>query len=59
MLKPKYHDTYLKIFTDKQLATIDKILDKAARNAIGLTSSFPTKALHRPIKETGLGYAPP
>ncbi len=28
-LKSKYHATYLGIFTDTQLETIDKLLDKA------------------------------
>ena len=37
---------------------IDKILNKAARNALGLTPSFPTEAIHRPTKAMGLGYAP-
>jgi hypothetical protein len=58
LLKSKYHATHLRIFTDKQLSTIDKIINKAARNALGLTSSFPTEAIHRPTKEMGLGYAP-
>jgi hypothetical protein len=58
LLKSKYHATHLGIFTDTQLSIIDKILNKAARNALGLTPSFPTKAIHRPKKEMGLGYAP-
>jgi hypothetical protein len=58
LLKSKYHATHLGIFTDKQLSTIDKILNKAARNAVGLTPSFPTEAIHRPTNEMGLGYAP-
>jgi hypothetical protein len=57
-LKSKYHARHLGIFTDSQLDTIDKILHKAARNAVGLTPIFPTKAIHRPAKEMGLGYAP-
>jgi hypothetical protein len=57
-LKSKYHDTHLVIFTDTQLSTIDKRLNKVARNALGLTPSFPTKTMHRPTKEMGLGYAP-
>ena len=55
LLTPKYHATHLGIFTDSQLNTIDKILNKAARDAMGLTPSFPTKAIHRPAKEMGLG----
>ena len=58
LLKSKYHATHLGIFTDKQLEQVDKIFNKAARNALGLTPSFPIEAIHRPIKEMGLGYAP-
>jgi len=58
LLKFKYNADHLGIFTDTQLNTIDKIINKAARNALGLTSSFPTEAIHRPMKEMGLGYAP-
>jgi hypothetical protein len=58
LLKSKYHATYLGIFTDKQLETIDKLLNKAARNALGLTPSFPTEAMYRLDKEMGQGYAP-
>jgi hypothetical protein len=49
---------HLGIFTDKQLETIDKILNKAARNVLGLTPSFPTEAIYKRTKEMGLGYAP-
>jgi len=45
------------IFTDTQLETIDKLLNKAAKNATGLIPSFPTEAIHRPANEMGLGYA--
>jgi hypothetical protein len=58
LIKSKYHATHLGIFTDSQLDTIDKILIKVARNAIGFTRSFPTETIHRPTKEKGLGYAP-
>jgi hypothetical protein len=58
LLKSKYHAIRLGIFTDNQLETIDKILNKAARNALGLTPSFPTEGIHRLTKEMGLGYAP-
>ena len=34
------------------------MLNKAARNAIGLTPSFPTEAIYRPATEMGLGYQP-
>ena len=40
------------------METIDTMLNKAARNAIGLTPSFPTEAIHRPANEMGLGYKP-
>jgi len=58
LLKSKYHATHLGIFTDIQLEIIEKILDKAARNVLGLIPSFPTETMHRPTKEIGLGYAP-
>jgi hypothetical protein len=58
LLKSKYHATHFGVFTDKQLEHVDKILNKAARDALGLTPSFPTEAMHRPTKETGIGYAP-
>jgi hypothetical protein len=58
LLKSKYHATHLGIFTDKQLEQVDKILNKTAKNALGLTPSCPTEAIHRPTKEIGLGYAP-
>jgi hypothetical protein len=58
ILKSKYHATHLGIFTDTQLHTIAKILNKAARNALGYTPSFRTEAMHRPTKEMGLGYDP-
>jgi len=58
LLKSKYHATHLGIFTDKQLETIDKILNKIAKNALGLTPSFPAEAMHNLTKEIGLGYTP-
>ena len=58
LLKPNYHATHLGIFTDTQLDKIDKILNKAARNALGVTPRFPTEAITRLAKELGLGYAP-
>jgi hypothetical protein len=58
LLKSKYHAIHLGIFTDKQLQTIDNILNKAARNALGLIPSFPSEAIHKSTKEMGLGYAP-
>ena len=58
LLKTNYHATHLGIFTDSQLDTIDRILNKAARNALGLTPSFPIEVILRPTKEMGLDYAP-
>jgi len=58
LLKPKYHATHMGIFMDKKLEAIDKIPNKAARNALGLIPSFPTEAIHKPNKEMSLGYAP-
>ena len=43
---------------DKQLETIDKLLNKAERNALGLITRFPMGAIHRHTTEMGLGYAP-
>ena len=58
LLKSKYHATHIGIFSNTQLSTIGKIINKATRNALGLTPSFPTEAIHRTTKEMGLGYAP-
>jgi len=58
LLKSKHHVTHLCIFTDKLLETIDKLLNKAARNALDLISSFLMEAIHRHITEMDLGYAP-
>ncbi len=46
------------MFNDKELETIDKLLNTAARNALGLILSFSTKATHRPTTDMGLGYVP-
>ncbi len=56
LLKFKCHAIHLGIFTDKQLETIDKLLNKAAGNSLGLTQSFPTEAIQRPTTKMGLGY---
>ena len=50
LLKSKYHATHLGIFTYSQPNAIDKILNKAARNALGLMPSFPTEAMHGSTK---------
>jgi hypothetical protein len=43
LLKSKYHATHLGLFADKQLEIIDKLFNKAAKNAMGLIPSFPTE----------------
>jgi len=48
--KSKFHATHIGIFTYSQLDTIDKILNKARKNSLGLTPNFPTEAIHRPTK---------
>jgi hypothetical protein len=58
LLRSKYHATHLGIFAASQLDIIDKILNIAERNAMGLTPNFPIEAIHRLAKEMGLGYAP-
>jgi hypothetical protein len=58
LLNSKYHATHLGIFTDNQLETIDKLLNKAARNTLGLIPSFSTEEIHGHTTEMGLGYAP-
>jgi hypothetical protein len=55
LLKSKYHATHLGIFTKTQLTSIDTILNKAARQSLGVTPGFPTEAIHNPTTELGLG----
>jgi hypothetical protein len=55
LLKSKYHATHLGIFTQTQLTNIDKILNKVARQSLGVTPGFPTEAIHNPTTELGLG----
>jgi len=57
-LKSKYHATYLGVFNERQLTTIDGILNKAMRQAIGLLPNFPSEGVQRPLKEAGLGIPP-
>jgi hypothetical protein len=57
-LKSKHHATYLGVFNERQLTTIDGILNKAMRQAIGLLPNFPSKGVQRPLKEAGLGLPP-
>ncbi len=42
LLESKYHATHLRVFNERQLTTIDGILNKAMRQAIGLLPNFPT-----------------
>jgi hypothetical protein len=58
LLKSKYHATRLGVFNGRQLTTIDGILNKAMRQALGLLPSFPTEGVQRPLKEAGLGLLP-
>jgi hypothetical protein len=55
LLKSKYHATHLGVFNVRQLTTIDGILNKAMRQAIGLLLNFPSEGVQRPLKEAGLG----
>jgi hypothetical protein len=58
LLKPKYHATHLGVFNERLLTTIDGILNKAMRQAIGLLPNFPLESVQRPLKEAGLGLPP-
>ena len=58
LLKSKYHATQTGLFTDIQLQTIYKLLNKVARNTLVLISSFQMEVIHRKTTEMGLGYAP-
>jgi len=55
LLKSKYHATHLGVFNERQISTIDGILNKTMRQAIGLLPNFPTEGVQRPLKEDGLG----
>ena len=55
LLKSKYHATHLGVFNETQLTTIDGILNKAMKQAIGLLPSFPSEGVQRPLKEAGIG----
>ena len=57
LLKSKYHATHLGVFNESQLTTIDGILNKAMRQALGLGPNFPTEAVQRPPKDAGLPLA--
>jgi len=55
LLKPKHHATHLGVLNDRQLTTIDGILNNVKRKAIGLLPNFPMEEVQRPLKEMGLG----
>jgi hypothetical protein len=46
------------VFNKRQLTTIDEILNKAMRQAIGFLPNFPSEGVHKPLKEAGLGLPP-
>ncbi len=46
------------MFNERQLATIDGILNKALRQALGLLPNFPTEGVQRLLKEASLGLPP-
>jgi hypothetical protein len=58
LLKSKYRATHLGVFNQRQLTTIDGILNKAMRQAIGLLSNFPSEGVQKPLKEADLGLPP-
>jgi len=41
LLKWKYHATHLGVFNDRQSTTINGLLNKATRQAIGLIPNYP------------------
>ncbi len=57
LLKSKYRATHLRLLNTRQMNTIDGILNKAMRQAIGLLSNFPAEGVQRPLKELGLGLS--
>jgi len=58
LLKYKYHATHHGVFNERQLITIDGILNKAVGQAIGLLPNFLSEGVQRPLKEAGLGLPP-
>ena len=50
LLKSKYHATHLGVLNERQLTTINGILNKAMRHALGLLPNFPTEGVQRPLK---------
>ena len=43
--KSKYHATYLGVFNERQLTSIDGIINKAIRQDLGLLPNFPTEGV--------------
>jgi len=58
LLKSTYYATYLGVFNERQLTTIDIILNKAMRQAHSLLPNFPTEGVQSPMKEASLGLSP-
>jgi len=58
LLKSKYHATHFGVFDERQLTTIDDILNKATRQAIDLLPNFPMEEVQRPMNEASLGLPP-
>jgi len=46
------------VFNERHLTTIDGILTKATRQALGLLPNFPIEGVQKPQKEAGLGLPP-
>ena len=57
-LESKYHATHLGVFNERQLTTIDGILNKAIRQVLGLLPNFSTEGVQKPLKEAGLALSP-
>ena len=58
LLKSKYNATHLGVFNERQLRTIDGILNKTMRQALCLLPNFLSEGVERPVKEAGLGLSP-
>ncbi len=50
LVKSKYHATDLGVLNDRQLTTIDGIVNKAMSQAICILSNFPAEGVQRPLK---------
>ncbi len=58
LLKSKYHAAHLGVFNERQITTIEGVLNKAMRQALGLLPNFPTEGVQRPLKEAGIDPIP-